>query len=275
MGHTVEGVNDDRVGGIIRLPKVLVRADAGAVEERVWRHLERRGISRGDSSTWPVGFLTKLQGLRESGVLNAFAAPAVTALVDEVLGAGTYRETEAWGPALITFPESGPWRLPARGWHLDLPGAGDAAQPGALRLFGFISDVEPGGGGTLVVEGSHHLVKQMLQRDPVSAALPSKAILKRLTREHGWFQELQSTGARRQDIPLWEGTDIDGIRVRVRELTGVAGDVVAMLPWTIHAISPNTSDRPRMMVTHTVYRHDQPYYAQMPGSASRGPAPVA
>jgi hypothetical protein len=57
-----------------------------------------------------------------------------------------------------------------------------------------------------------------------------------------------------------DGDEVDGVRVRVVELTGQPGDVVAMMPWTMHNFSMNTTPRPRFMVTHTIMRHDQTYY---------------
>ena len=51
-----------------------------------------------------------------------------------------------------------------------------------------------------------------------------------------------------------DGDEIDGVRVRVAELTAGAGDVVAMLPWTLHNFSMNCAAVPRFMVTHTAHR---------------------
>ena len=51
-----------------------------------------------------------------------------------------------------------------------------------------------------------------------------------------------------------DGDEIDGVHVRVAELTGRAGDVVVMQPWTLHNFSMNCADVPRFMVTHTVFR---------------------
>jgi len=71
-----------------------------------------------------------------------------------------------------------------------------------------------------------------------------------------------------------DGDEIDGVRVRVAELTGEAGDVTVMLPWTMHNFSMNCSPEPRLMVTHTVLRNDQRFYPSAPRSAKRGAPPV-
>ncbi len=51
-----------------------------------------------------------------------------------------------------------------------------------------------------------------------------------------------------------DGEEIDGVHVKVTELTGHAGDVVVMQPWTLHCMSINSLDMPRLAVTHTVHR---------------------
>ncbi len=53
---------------------------------------------------------------------------------------------------------------------------------------------------------------------------------------------------------MTDGDEIDGVRVRVAELTAEAGDVVVMQPWTLHNLSMNCASGPRCMVTHTVFR---------------------
>jgi ectoine hydroxylase-related dioxygenase (phytanoyl-CoA dioxygenase family) len=48
------------------------------------------------------------------------------------------------------------------------------------------------------------------------------------------------------------------VRVRVAELTGEAGDVVVMLPWTLHGLAMNCSPAPRFMVTHSLFAAARP-----------------
>ena len=167
--------------GILRVPGVLDPARAGELETRVWRHFARSGVDRADARTWPEGYQSKLQALRRSGAFNDFAA-GTDGLLDDVLGAEAWRESEAWGPALVTFPSGTPWELPRSGWHLDLPGVGDPDQPGAARLFGFVTGVEAHGGGTLVVEGSHELVRRMVAAAGDDGAGSAKQLAGRLKR---------------------------------------------------------------------------------------------
>lgn len=241
--------------GILRISGVVERAVADSMADAMWAVLAERGVDRTDRTTWPTGFVGQMQPLRRGRVFDAFAAPQVSALVDELLGVGCWRETEPWGPALVTFPEPGPWILPHKTWHLDLPGRGNPDQDRVARLFGYATDVVPHGGGTLVVEGSHELVRRLVAASPTNDVGSSAELRNRLMHDHPWFRALcrESTTDRVAQF-MEDGDEIDGVRVRVVELTAQAGDVVAMLPWTMHNFSMNCAAQPRCMVTHWIYR---------------------
>ena len=52
---------------------------------------------------------------------------------------------------------------------------------------------------------------------------------------------------------MLETGEADGVPVHVGEMTGRAGDVYVMDPMTLHAMTPNVSDAPRMMLTEWIY----------------------
>ena len=240
--------------GVVRLPGVVARDVADAMADRVWAVLARRGVDRADPSTWLQGFVGQLQPLRQGRVFDGFTTAVTDAFVDELLGAGRWRESEPWGPALVTFPEPEPWVLPHKMWHLDLPGRGDPDQVHVARLFGYVTDVVPQGGGTLVVEGSDEVIRRMVRAAPGHDAGSSADLRRKLIRRHPWFRALCSEGGDRVAQFMVDGDEVDGVRVRVSELTAEAGDVVAMLPWTMHNLSMNCAAAPRFMVTHSIYR---------------------
>lgn len=240
--------------GITRLPAAVDRSAAGAMVDQVWDSLARRGVSREDPSTWPTGFVGGHQSLRKQRIFDAFATHGVASMADALLGAGTWRADQGWGPALVTFRQPGPWILPHNTWHFDLPGRGAPGQLPALRLFGYLSDVRPEGGGTLVVEGTHELVCRMVAESPDHDAGSSSQLRKRLIGKSPWFRALCREGDDRVRQFMTDGDEIDGVPVRVTELTGHAGDVVVMLPWTMHNLGMNCRPTPRLMVTHSLYR---------------------
>ena len=50
-----------------------------------------------------------------------------------------------------------------------------------------------------------------------------------------------------------DGAIVDGVPVRVAEITGDAGDLVVMHPWLMHNLSMNTEPRPRIAMSHSLY----------------------
>jgi hypothetical protein len=243
--------------GILRLSGLVDAARLEAMQARVWEHLGRRGFVRDDPGSWPTGFLGGNQGMRQARLFDGFDTPAVAALLDELLGADRWGAETGWGQALITFPTPGPWAVPHKMWHIDLPGRGDPDRPGAARLFGLVDDIDPGGGATVVVEGSHELVRRMVAASEGHDAGGSSRLRRRLVARHPWFATLCSaelTDDDRRRICMDEGDEVDGVPVRVRELWGRAGDVWVMLPWTLHNLAPNASDRPRLAAAHSSYR---------------------
>lgn len=63
-------------------------------------------------------------------------------------------------PATWSF--AGPWEMPS-GWHIDF-GTDQPTWPvPAVKLFALLDTVEPAGGGTLLLFGSHRLVERLAE----------------------------------------------------------------------------------------------------------------
>ncbi len=252
-----------RTRGLTYIRSLIAHDSASRIEDRIWAFFARRGIDRTDRSTWPPGgLMSKVQGLRQAGVFAPFANEALFAVVDQLLGRGAWTKPREEGQALISFPQPEPWEVPHKTWHFDLParGAVDAYQ--AVRLFGYAATVTPRGGATLLVEGSHELVGRMVRRSPNQNAGQSADVRRRLVAHSPWFKALTTAGGDRVDRFMIDGDEVDGVRVRVVEATGEAGDVCLMHPWMLHNIARNCADRPRMMMTQTFLRDDNVYYSK-------------
>lgn len=271
---TDEQLVELRTRGWTRLEAMVSPADVDGIMDRLWAFFAKRGIDRHHPGTWPVGLTLKNPGIRQSGIFEVFATPTTAALVDELLGAGSWGDDTKWGPALVTFPQPGPWQLPHKNWHFDLPGRGNPDRPAAARLFGFVSHVEDQGGGTLVVQGSHELVRRMVSTSPDHDAGQSLDLRQKLAGMHPWFAALAHPGNGRVEQFMLDGDEVDGVPVKVAELTGRPGDVVAMMPWTLHNFSMNCAATPRFMVTHTVLRDDHTFYPANGAAPERGAAPA-
>jgi hypothetical protein len=127
-------------------------------------------------------------------------------------------------------------------------------------VFGYAATVKPRGGATLLVEGSHELVRRLIAASATGTAGQSAHVRRRPVRRAEWFQSLCSAGGERIQQLMIDGDEVDSVPVRVIEATGAAGDVCIMHPWMLHDIAMNCADRPRVMMTQTYLRDDNPYY---------------
>lgn len=212
----------------------------------VWDFFAEQGVDRRDPGTWVEGRAKRLQKLTKRQPYRAVEAAALAVAPSILAGEGLVLTKPQ---PLITFPDAERWTIPHSIWHFDLPARRVSDEPIALRLIGIVEDVAPGGGATVVVEGSHHFVDRYVTEAGGDFG-SSKDVRKRLRREHEWFADLNREGDRPH---LLEPTDVDGVTVRVTELTGDAGDAWLMHPWLLHGLAPNASDRVRHMMTHTIY----------------------
>jgi hypothetical protein len=201
--------------GFVRLDGAFAE-HAPAMADALWAELRRvHGIDRARRETWTVVEPRGLGALRRKGAFDAIATPAVRAAMREL--AGDVPAPFSWGDPLVTFPTPGAWRVPETGWHLDFPARSNLR----LKWLGFLEPVGPGGGGTVVLPGSHRAVAaELVRRDPADAG-------------------------RSADLRGAVVTTVDG----AVEVTGEPGDVVFLHPHLFHAPAPNHGSRPRLMVT--------------------------
>jgi ectoine hydroxylase-related dioxygenase (phytanoyl-CoA dioxygenase family) len=159
----------------------------------------------------------------------------------------------------MTFPQPDTvWTVPTSAWHLDIPPQIWASIT-AVRMFAILDDLEPQGGGTLVLAGSHRLAKAYAAssgREP-----HSRTIKLALGSAHQWLGELwDSDKSTDRDAPsrirrcMDDGAIVDDVPVIVRELHGAAGDVFLMHSDCFHTVAPNSLKRPRIMLTATPSR---------------------
>jgi hypothetical protein len=244
--------------GILRLAHVFTDVDAQGMVGRIWDVLgDKYGIQRHDPATWTVRQPTGFQSLTRAGVFKSIAGPALVDALTVLIGEGAWHFAEGWGVPLVTFPESERvWDVPQSQWHLDFPARGSSNQLPGVRVLAFVAEVEPGGGGTVAVSGSHRLVERLVATGQAHGG-HSAQLRDSLAASHPWFGSLWSKAAAKQERVrrfMTDGERIDGIQVRVEELTGVPGDIILMHPWTFHAPAPNCALTPRFMISHSVFR---------------------
>lgn len=241
--------------GLVRLPGAIERRDVTAMCDHLWRELaDLYQIDRGAPETWTALRPSGFQSLVRSDAFAPMASPAVRAALDDLLGSGCWQAPTHWGLPLVTFPRTGRWEIPSGEWHLDFPATADEAL-GVARIFAFVSTVPPQGGGTLALAGSHRLIRRLAVRIRPGGVLRSADARKHLIRTDPWLASLWSADVDdREQRFMTDGATIDGIELRVSELTGEPGDVVLMHPWILHAAAPNCRTQPRLMLTQSVFQ---------------------
>ncbi|HWM06500.1 MAG TPA: phytanoyl-CoA dioxygenase family protein [Actinophytocola sp.] len=229
--------------GHVRLPGAFAEL-ADALAATLWAVLERRhGIVADDPTTWTVA---EPRGLAARGHFDAVGTPAVRAAIEKLTGVRDPHPF-SWGDPLVTFPSPGRWDVPTGGWHLDFP----ARSALRLKWLGYLAPVPAGGGGTVVLAGSHRLVAAHLRElDPADPGR-SPAVRAAVLGAHPWLRAIGRPGGPADRIAelMTRGARVSDVDVRVVELTGEPGDVVFLHPHLFHAPAANRSTTPRLMIT--------------------------
>ncbi|GAA0602403.1 hypothetical protein HPO96_19580 [Kribbella sandramycini] len=220
--------------GIVRLPAAFTQADAAQMRAVLWAELEALyGMVPGDRTTWTTPRPVRLKVTKKDPGAAVILAPPVREALTQLLGA--WVEPTHQGQVLVTMPEEQPWVVPHRMWHADVGFEIPRDRLAAVKIWALLEDLQPGGGGTPQIAGSHRVIERLLDSNP---DLGRDDVLT----SHEWFQQLCREDRRTEWTPAG---DVDGIPVRVLELTGQAGDVYITHPWLLHSIATNARETPR------------------------------
>jgi hypothetical protein len=238
--------------GVLRLPGFYPRADIDRMADRIWADLERRfGMVRDRPESWTVAMPAHFQALTRSDAFDALGSRQLFDLADALLGAGAWDKPRPWGGPLVSFPTPAPpLRRPP--WHLDIGGSQRLSPLPILRTFTFLEPLSPGGGGTLLVAGSHRFALE-IEREG-GGPVRSAAVRQRLKTDHPWFARLLAASSVEVRALVNVEAQVGAHEVRREEMTGAPGDLIIMHPATLHATAHNGLDRPRMMLTTWTYR---------------------
>jgi hypothetical protein len=78
------------------------------------------------------------------------------------------------GQPLVTLPSGrSEWNMPHRNWHIDLGASNITAPFDTVIIFALLDAVQPRSGGTVVVSGSHKLVRKLAQTADDPSAIRS------------------------------------------------------------------------------------------------------
>lgn len=237
--------------GIARVGDAFSPQSAGAMGDAIWRRIEAHtSARRDDPSTWAGVTLPSFKPIKQRPVFRAAteSASLATAL-DAVFGAGAWRPSRSGVQVLFTFPNATTWVLPHSLWHMDT-GFGPVTPTRMVKVFCCLDCHEPGGGATLALAGSHRLVERYRRGLDGEALAGNTTTWSRMLRQDPWTRELINRGAEPERTERLMGSvrDIDGVPVRLVEMTGRAGDAFVTDIHTFHCAAPNACDRPRLMV---------------------------
>ena len=108
-------------------------------------------------------------------------------------------------------------------------------------MFEFLERVDAGSGGTLVIAGSHRVAVRFAAACPTVGVEKMATTRKAFLRSHPWLVALMTDDSEPQTRMerFSTETELDGLPVRVVELTGEPGDIVVTHPLMVHCVAPN------------------------------------
>ena len=228
------------------------------MQDLIWNSIEDQfAVTRDDYMTWQMVRLPiKLQHLRGHEHFRSIGSDSVKHAFDHLLGKDQWKLPWHWGQFLIGFPSEQSFSIPHEIWHTDFGFETDQDPLEGLLVLSLISDVPSTAGGTMLIEGSHLFVKQFIQTIPHEQRKKMKTVRKALYDSHPWFRRLTDPRDRtdRIDYFIHSIQRVDGVDLKVHQITGSAGDVIIAHPWLLHASSPNCTDQVKMMRVHRIHR---------------------
>jgi len=250
---TEQQLDDFNTKGWVHLEEAFPPQEALKIQDFMWEHLnELHSIERHAPDTWPP-LWNGLNKQSRHPIYQAVASPRLNAAIGQILGKDQGQHPTGGGTFLVSPPdeEKAPWDVKSYQWHWDGAPENEIDTLQILNVYTFYSAVEPGGGGTLFIEGSHRLIRTLVQPlGPDRSGLSQKELKCRFVRSHPWLAELTGNAPDQGDRIrrfMQEGAVIDGVPVRVIEATGKPGDAMLLHPSLYHTPSYNRTDSPRFM----------------------------
>jgi hypothetical protein len=246
--------------GVLKFHALAPADGVRRAREAVLRALERHGLWRDGAwrldaiprPQWPATGLktSRAIGNKHPDIHALGEAPEILEMVAALLEGRPFdRAIHHRAQVLFTLPNAVTWTVP-NGWHMDGLRLASGRDLG-VQFFTFLDTVRPGGGGTVIVAGSHRLLNE-------GRTMKMKEIRRRLL-HHPFFRELyadaQGRSAQRAHL-MRETALVEGVELRLVELTGEPGDAYFTDLRALHSGAPNADHRPRIMLTRRFVRED-------------------
>lgn len=230
--------------GVVHIPSVVSPDVVRHARDLVYSALSDQGLNpdnrwaRPGAARWESHAYVKR--LKKHHKLSAVISTGVETIVTTLAGSREF-DTTARPQLLYSSPVADEWTIPNTVWHLDFPRLASGQTPG-LQVFVCVDRVQPKGGGTLLVAGSHRLFNE-------TGFIRSRDIKRRM-RKLRYFQQLMSEGDPGERQKLLTARDHElGVPLSLVELTGHPGDIYVTDLRILHTVAPNAGPRPRIVMT--------------------------
>ncbi len=215
---------------------LLDEIQAGASEHGMYRD----GDWHCEPAAWPAAAPDWAKKATQDA-LPSVETEIIQSVVDQLMAGIPQHRNYQSAQLLFTLPNGPQWTVPHSMWHLDMPRLNDGSMPG-VQMFAMIDDVLPGGGGTLVVAGSHRLIND-------EGYVKLKEVKKKLLKYDFFEQLLSADDSIDRNAFLSPGMQADEVALQVIELCGSRGDVFFTDLRVLHTLSRNAREQPRIMAT--------------------------
>lgn len=229
--------------GIVRMPGFISKSAVESARDTLISEIDRlkrqrKGslLNRKEKELHPFQQILTLTTMIQPGPkITGLFPQDLTGLMSE-LARGRVAASHPFPQLLLSPPNQSTDAGFSFRWHLDAAVPPHDICPG-VQIFVLIDDLQPGGGGTLALAGSHRL--------PYVSGFKSAH---EALRSDSFFAELYApigTPSEKFFVPR----TVHGIEVSLIEMSGRAGDAFVMDMRVLHSPSPNRTSKMRMMAT--------------------------
>jgi len=217
--------------GYVVVREAFERSVASELLPLAWQEL---AINPSDRTTWPSKVAVIAKDFQNQSSARLYSS-RLQGVLDDLLGQGRYPLGQGTGYMVVNAPDTSglSWAPPPPGrmWHIDgmhFHHHLHSREQGLIGLFLF-TDVQSGGGATVVRSGSHRITAPILARSEPQGLAPDE---------------------------LTTQVDAATAHFPVVEVTGSAGDVLLMHPHLLHASSPNCREQVRVASNICISLHE-------------------
>jgi hypothetical protein len=241
--------------GLLRLRGAVVAEHVARCQERLWIHLAASGAVSADPGTWQSISPGRVKALASHRDFAFARVPALAMALDQLVGPRRSKPNHSGGNFLISPPSTTgeQWHLPRGRWHWD--GDLDPHPCASVRVFTILAPLASRQGGTLLISGSHSLVRAFATKESVATQTRRpRRQRKHFERLHPWLAALQQDQPNSEELTaamMDRSFTDEGQELRIFDVHGDAGDVIFVDGLLILSAPSWIGPGPRMMHSWT------------------------